>query len=642
MNKKIKLVLPTIVSVVVLSLLMALSCTYLMKEKKVKEFKYETKRKYQDIIGNIGLNFDPRKSESDKHLYEFDLEQVVDSSTSLWELKEDNYNFAAVLYDYYTERTVINDSRLVMLQLDRGVSTIHLSDYLTKEELISMSQRVSKTNYLNDRTYYAWLDENKELVVLAKTPSDRPENWIFHNESKKGKEWISVLLVFPEGMQRKAWAQRYKDWQNDNVLQAELEKAKSRIKEMKSKEYETDTLLVYDRNVYKQILNNDRLKTENTANLIAIATYHPWKAAMEDLAGAYLFILLFAALISFLLSKNILDTYKKQKDLDDTRNAFVASMAHDLKTPLSVIKGYSENLMENDDKKKKEDFLNKIINQTDELNGMVSDMLDISKMDSSGFEIERKEIVLNDILKKAIDNYSQAAEERSLSFHPSEKDSFKMVGDENLLEKLFSNLIDNAVSYGKEGSEIAIDIDQDKISIYNKADPIKEEKLKNIFEVKSGSNGHHGFGLYFAKKVADIHGLQLSIGNVNKGVRTVLSIDKYQTKYKRILLAKKLGVIPVFTSILLYMLSIYMDAHFDMQIVRTIRHFSFNVLLITILGIIYLYLFTRNLKVNYEYCRIDPTSFNTNAKYASFGIALMALMFFVSVVWIITLFVQVF
>ena len=69
------------------------------------------------------------------------------------------------------------------------------------------------------------------------------------------------------------------------------------------------------------------------ANLIVIGTYHPWKAAMEDLKGVYLFILLFAALISFLLSKNILDTYKKQKDLDDTRNAFVASMAHDLKTP---------------------------------------------------------------------------------------------------------------------------------------------------------------------------------------------------------------------------------------------------------------------------------------------------------------------
>ena len=113
-----------------------------------------------------------------------------------------------------------------------------------------------------------------------------------------------------------------------------------------------------------------------------------------------------------------------------------------------------------------------------------------------------------------------------------------MVGDENLLEKLFSNLIDNAVSYGKEGSEIAIDIDRDKISICNEDDPIKEEKLKNIFEVKSGSNGHHGFGLYFAKKVADIHGLQLSIGNVNKGVRTVLSIDKHQTKLKGILLAK--------------------------------------------------------------------------------------------------------
>ena len=85
-----------------------------------------------------------------------------------------------------------------------------------------------------------------------------------------------------------------------------------------------------------------------------------------------------------------------------------------------------------------------------------------------------------------------------------------------------------------------------------------------------------------------------------------------------------------------------MDERFDMQIIRYIRLFSFAVLLITVFGYTYLNLFTRNLKVNYEYCRIDPTSFNTNVKYASFGIALMAVMFLVSIVWIITLFMQVF
>ena len=639
MNKKIKLVLPTIMSVVALSLLMALSCTYLVKELKVRQFSGFVSSYFRGIDDNLVLNFDPRGSQNELKLYKYEMESILNAGWSTISENDKYFDKAAVIYDYATGKIAYTFPCIVLSE-DK---TIYLDEYLSHDEIL-MSANDMKDFICRSQSspvFSVFLDENDSPSSIqgSSFPSTKR---IILNENAKAARRIQAKGYFPKHISDgEMWFELFSSWMNNEILQSELTKARERIKNVDFSDYSTDSLIVFENRLYGKFMENDKLSYEPYANLIVIGTYHPWKAAMEDLKGVYLFILLFAALISFLLSKNILDTYKKQKDLDDTRNAFVASMAHDLKTPLSVIKGYSENLMENDDKKKKEDFLNKIINQTDEINGMVSDMLDISKMDSSGFEIERKEIVLNDILKKAIDNYSRAAEERSLSFRLKEKDSFKMVGDENLLEKLFSNLIDNAVSYGKEGSEIAIDIDQDKISICNEADPIKEEKLKNIFEVKSGSNGHHGFGLYFAKKVADIHGLQLSIGNVNKGVRTVLSIDKYQTKYKRILLAKKLGVIPVFTSILLYMFSIYMDAHFDMQIVRTIRHFSFNVLLITILGIIYLYLFTRNLKVNYEYCRIDPTSFNTNVKYASFGIALMAVMFLVSIVWIITLLVRV-
>jgi len=119
-------------------------------------------------------------------------------------------------------------------------------------------------------------------------------------------------------------------------------------------------------------------------------------------------------------------------------------------------------------------------------------------------------------------------------------------------------------------------------------------------------------------------------------------MDRYQSNYKRIVLARKLSLIPLLAAVLLYFLSIYMNAHYDVWIIRHIRQFSFAVLFITISGFIYLYLFTRNLKVNFDYCRIDSTAFDTNVKYASFGIVIMALMLLVSLSWIITLFVQVF
>ena len=118
-------------------------------------------------------------------------------------------------------------------------------------------------------------------------------------------------------------------------------------------------------------------------------------------------------------------------------------------------------------------------------------------------------------------------------------------------------------------------------------------------------------------------------------------MNDYKIRYDRILLAKKLCLIPVCAAIILYILSIYMYANYDVYIVRHIRHFSFMVLFITVAGFIYLHLFTKNLKLNFDFCRIDPTAFETNVKYSYFGIALMAIMSVVSAGWIITLLAQI-
>ncbi|MBQ6478894.1 MAG: hypothetical protein IJI44_05950 [Erysipelotrichaceae bacterium] len=114
-------------------------------------------------------------------------------------------------------------------------------------------------------------------------------------------------------------------------------------------------------------------------------------------------------------------------------------------------------------------------------------------------------------------------------------------------------------------------------------------------------------------------------------------MERYQKKYERIVLMKKLCLIPLLSSLILYILSIYMFTHYEEWIISHIRHHSFWVLFITLAGIAYLNLFTRNLKVNLDYCRIDPGAFELNVKYASFGTVLIGIMFIVSIVWNMTL-----
>ena len=475
---------------------------------------------YRNIAANIRLNEKPENSERDRKIYEWGLEQCLDKFSGTWEENNEYFDYAAVLYDYFTERIVIGDNRIVILENNLDSQSIHLSDYLNKEEILSLSDELLMRLYNYSGKVTVWLDENNDPVAFALSDKRKSaEKKIILDKSRKESRIVEATIYCPKRMTSKdRWIERWTEWMNNEILQEELFKAKERIMDLEFNEYKTDSLIIHGQTLYSDFLKNNKLQMEPYANLIFIATYHPWKAAMRDLKGVYFLITGLTALISFLLSKNILDTYKKQSDLEETRKSFITAMAHDLKTPLSVIRGYSENLLDNADNDRKDEYLKRIIYKTDEINEMVSKMLDISKIDSSGFEIERKELVLNDILKNVIEEYRIPAEEKTLSIDLKEENSLEMIGDEKLLEKLFSNLIDNAVSYARNESLITIFVDQNKISIFNEADPIGEEKLKNIFELKPGTNSHHGFGLYFAKKVADIHGLKLKVENNSNGI----------------------------------------------------------------------------------------------------------------------------
>ena len=310
---------------------------------------------------------------------------------------------------------------------------------------------------------------------------------------------------------------------NNDVLQSELLKAKERIKETKTNSFSSDSLLVYDQNLLYQSIENGQKNYEKYGNMIFIATYRPWLSAMKELKTIYLLEVLLCVFSIYIVTRNTLKTYDKQEELDDIKNSFITAMAHDLKTPLTVIKGYSENLLDNEYQEKKDDFLHKIINKTDEVNDMVGNMLDLSRIDSSGFELQREEVILNDLLFNIFERYLPAMEEKRLRYTAYENGKFVVIGDERYLEKMLGNLIDNAINYTKEDSKITVEIDQNSLVMSNKSDPIPEEKLKHIFEFSSGSKGHYGFGLYFAKKVADIHNLLLSVENDAEGVNVSIS-----------------------------------------------------------------------------------------------------------------------
>ena len=135
----------------------------------------------------------------------------------------------------------------------------------------------------------------------------------------------------------------------------------------------------------------------------------------------------------------------------------------------------------------------------------------------------RNDICLNELLNTVIDRYCSLMDEKHITCSVKENGRFDLIGDMKHLEKMLENLIDNAVSYTPENSWVRIEIDSNQLSISNQSDPIPEDKLKHLFEFSSENDGHHGFGLYFAKKVADIHDLKLKYSYISDGICFTIS-----------------------------------------------------------------------------------------------------------------------
>ena len=557
MNKRIKLVLPAISIVLLITLLSAFLCTYLMKENKVKEFKKETESHLSFFRDHIELNHASELDKKKKWLSEGEIVLALNyQATNSWDKKEEYYDYAVVMYDSYSDYISSSDNRVAMINKN-GTRVFYLSDYLNKDEILSLSEELKRTIYPEENSIYMSsisFDKKGTPVLLGffkrhinginavddswksgtdeNTDTSTASAWISNNDVKSialnngGEISSSVIVSFYSPIytiDEKQWVKRWTAWMNNDVLQSELLKAKERIKETKTNSFSSDSLLVYDQNLFYQSIENGQKNYEKYGNMIFIATYRPWLSAMKELKTIYLLEVLLCALSIYIVTRNTLKTYDKQEELDDIKNSFITAMAHDLKTPLTVIKGYSENLLDNEYQEKKDDFLHKIINKTDEVNDMVGNMLDLSRIDSNGFELQREEVILNDLLFNIFERYLPAMEEKRLRYTAYENGKFVVIGDERYLEKMLGNLIDNAINYTKEDSKITVEIDQNSLVMSNKSDPIPEEKLKHIFEFSSGSKGHYGFGLYFAKKVADIHNLLLSVENDAEGVNVSIS-----------------------------------------------------------------------------------------------------------------------
>jgi signal transduction histidine kinase/CHASE3 domain sensor protein len=210
---------------------------------------------------------------------------------------------------------------------------------------------------------------------------------------------------------------------------------------------------------------------------------------------------------------------RKVEDLSRLKDEFLSIASHELRTPVTSIKGYTQlakTLIAENDLTTSEEYLDIALDQIDRMSRLILELLDVSRIETGRLEIRREAIQWSTFVRDVVHRHHTAVSDRR--FHLNVPDDSKMVtGDRDRLEQVLGNLLENAVKYSPDGSEIFVSIDDrgDHIitSVCDRGIGIPADELAQVFErfhrgrhVSSTNYGGLGLGLYITKQIVERHG----------------------------------------------------------------------------------------------------------------------------------------
>ena len=259
------------------------------------------------------------------------------------------------------------------------------------------------------------------------------------------------------------------------------------------------------------IINFDLIKGESSlkSNLIVL---------IFIIIGAYILIIyLIVRWLSYKINNELLEIHKKQ---ERDKDLLFKGIAHDVKTPLSVILSYSramdEDIIASD---KREEYLKAIGRNAEVLNQRVDELLEFSSIDSFHVNKENKDIL--ELIRRYVgDNYSYFLDNNaSIEILFDENDKFFARVDEKLFQRVLQNLLQNSIDHNKENVVISIDFINDRLIIKDNGRGIDPKNIENIFDPlfteDSSRQGEklRGMGLSNVKKICELHNWQVYYKN---------------------------------------------------------------------------------------------------------------------------------
>jgi signal transduction histidine kinase len=247
-----------------------------------------------------------------------------------------------------------------------------------------------------------------------------------------------------------------------------------------------------------------------------------WEKNTGTLAFVWLSCLIIFFIVALILSGQTYRTYRKREQLERHRRELTYALAHDLKTPLSIISGYAQNLMENVRTEKREHYAGRIREKVEEMDGIIREMLDLFRLEAEARPIVYREVSLGEICREIIDRYSDVCSERSLKTQLEGDQIIK--AEPALIKRVLDNFFVNALAHTPNNGMIKISISDDILEFFNSGSHIPEEKIKEIWQPYRKAEGSRsstkgtGLGLAIAGRILETHQFPYGVKNSDDGV----------------------------------------------------------------------------------------------------------------------------
>lgn len=220
--------------------------------------------------------------------------------------------------------------------------------------------------------------------------------------------------------------------------------------------------------------------------------------------------------------------------MSEQRSDFFAAASHELKTPITILKGQIESMILGigrfrDTKQVLPDTLREVEN----MERLVKEILTISRIEIEGLSEKQETVSLSRALEKVTALLAPLAEERQIAISKSITPEVTVHANPSLLEKVLHNILSNAIRHSPDRAQVSVRLGTDCLEVSNSGVTIPEEDIPSLFtpfyrveKSRNKATGGSGLGLYLVKTILQLHGLPYSLENHEDGVRFTIHLNQ--------------------------------------------------------------------------------------------------------------------